>query len=164
MLDRPEGPELTLSLTAPAGLLDEAVLRDLAGRWVAMLGGLAGHAADPAAGGHTPSDFPLVTLTQEQVDGLQAAHPALTDIRPLAPLQEGCCSTPDTRATAQTKAKATAKATVAATTPTSGSVRWNSPAHWTQPGSARHGRLCWRGTPTWAPRSSPRPGRTGRSR
>nr|WP_308438960.1 non-ribosomal peptide synthetase [Streptomyces fumanus] len=89
VLDRPEGPELTLSLTAPAGLLDEAVLRDLAGRWVAMLGGLAGHAADPAAGGHTPSDFPLVTLTQEQVDGLQAAHPALTDIWPLAPLQEG---------------------------------------------------------------------------
>ncbi|MFD6306790.1 amino acid adenylation domain-containing protein, partial [Streptomyces sp. NPDC060223] len=89
VLDRPEGPELTLSLTAPAGLLDEAVLRDLAGRWVAMLGGLAAHAADPTAGGHTPSDLPLVTLTQEQVDELQAAHPALTDVWPLAPLQEG---------------------------------------------------------------------------
>jgi nonribosomal peptide synthetase CepB len=89
VLDRPEGPELTLSLTAPAGLLDEAVLRDLAERWVAMLRGLAAHAADPAAGGRTPSDFPLVALAQDQVDELQAAYPALTDIWPLAPLQEG---------------------------------------------------------------------------
>ncbi|WP_143219976.1 non-ribosomal peptide synthetase, partial [Actinomadura sp. CNU-125] len=83
--DLPEGPELTLRLSGPDG----EILDDLAGRWAAMLAGLAAHAADPAAGGHTPSDFPLVALGQEQVDELQAASPGLTDVWPLSPLQEG---------------------------------------------------------------------------
>ncbi|WP_158642232.1 non-ribosomal peptide synthetase [Actinomadura sp. WAC 06369] len=89
VLDRPGGPELALSLAAPAGLVDAAALDDLAGRWAAMLGGLAAHAADPSAGGHTPSDFPLVNLDQDQVDELQAAVPTLADVWPLSPLQEG---------------------------------------------------------------------------
>ncbi|MFE8915185.1 amino acid adenylation domain-containing protein [Streptomyces globisporus] len=38
-------------------------------------------------GGHTPSDFPLVPLTQADVDALDG--PALHDILPLTPLQEG---------------------------------------------------------------------------
>ncbi|MFD0341419.1 amino acid adenylation domain-containing protein [Streptomyces sp. NPDC127117] len=38
-------------------------------------------------GGHTPSDFPLVELTQADVDDLDG--PALRDILPLTPLQEG---------------------------------------------------------------------------
>ncbi|MEL5955437.1 amino acid adenylation domain-containing protein [Streptomyces sp. CLV115] len=38
-------------------------------------------------GGHTPSDFPLVELTQADVDDLDG--PALRDVLPLTPLQEG---------------------------------------------------------------------------
>ncbi|MFE7465342.1 amino acid adenylation domain-containing protein [Streptomyces sp. NPDC057499] len=38
-------------------------------------------------GGHSPSDFPLVRLTQADVDALDG--PALRDILPLTPLQEG---------------------------------------------------------------------------
>ncbi|WP_405749798.1 amino acid adenylation domain-containing protein [Streptomyces sp. NBC_00012] len=38
-------------------------------------------------GGHTPSDFPLVRLTQADIDDLDS--PALVDILPLTPLQEG---------------------------------------------------------------------------
>ncbi|MFF9568811.1 amino acid adenylation domain-containing protein [Streptomyces sp. NPDC014685] len=38
-------------------------------------------------GGHSPSDFPLVPLTQADVDELDG--PALRDILPLTPLQEG---------------------------------------------------------------------------
>ncbi|MFE6496061.1 amino acid adenylation domain-containing protein [Streptomyces sp. NPDC057748] len=38
-------------------------------------------------GGHTPSDFPLVRLTQADVDDLDG--PALLDVLPLTPLQEG---------------------------------------------------------------------------
>jgi amino acid adenylation domain-containing protein/FkbM family methyltransferase/non-ribosomal peptide synthase protein (TIGR01720 family) len=37
----------------------------------------------------TPSDFPLVALTQEQVDELETVVLALEDILPLSPLQEG---------------------------------------------------------------------------
>ena len=40
---------------------------ELAGDWVAALAGIAAHAARPGAGGHTPSDFPLVALAQEQI-------------------------------------------------------------------------------------------------
>ncbi|WP_323392608.1 condensation domain-containing protein, partial [Streptomyces jumonjinensis] len=50
---------------------------------------LAAHTTDPTAGGHTPSDFPLLELTQESVDELESAVPGLADIWPLSPLQEG---------------------------------------------------------------------------
>ncbi|WP_223778405.1 non-ribosomal peptide synthetase [Streptomyces sp. 135] len=87
--DLPEGPRLTLSLAWPGHLLDEPAARGLVEDWAAMLTGLAAHAGDPAAGGHTPSDFPLVTLTGPQVDKLAEAAPGLADIWPLSPLQEG---------------------------------------------------------------------------
>jgi non-ribosomal peptide synthase protein (TIGR01720 family) len=66
--DLPGGPELTLTLTSPAGLLGIAALERLAAGWAAMLGGLAAHTADPGSGGHTPSDFSLVTLAQDEID------------------------------------------------------------------------------------------------
>jgi non-ribosomal peptide synthase protein (TIGR01720 family) len=64
------GPELALSLSAPEELISAPALQELAGYWAAALGGIAAHAAGPGAGGHTPSDFPLLTLRQEQVDEL----------------------------------------------------------------------------------------------
>jgi non-ribosomal peptide synthase protein (TIGR01720 family) len=70
--DGPAGPELSLSLSWPGDLFDEARVRALVDGWVAMLTGFAEHAARPAAGGHTPSDFPLLDLGQEQVDELEA--------------------------------------------------------------------------------------------
>jgi nonribosomal peptide synthetase CepB len=87
--DGAAGSELTVSVSWPGSLLAEGAVRELAEGWVAMLSGLAEHAVLPGAGGRTPSDFPLVTLTQPDVEELEAAYPALTDIWPLAPLQEG---------------------------------------------------------------------------
>ncbi|MFF4764856.1 condensation domain-containing protein, partial [Streptomyces sp. NPDC001292] len=87
--DLPEGPELTISLACPAGLLDDEELRELTSAWAAMLNGLAAHAGEPGAGGHTPSDFPLVALGQDEVEELEAAVPGLVDVWPLSPLQEG---------------------------------------------------------------------------
>jgi mycobactin peptide synthetase MbtF len=37
-----------------------------------MLTGLATRAARPGAGGHTPSDFPLLALAQDQLEALEA--------------------------------------------------------------------------------------------
>ncbi|MEC4016309.1 amino acid adenylation domain-containing protein [Streptomyces sp. H27-D2] len=87
--DTPQGPELTITLSWPGELLEDAEVERLGQVWLEMLTGLAAHTTDPAAGGHTPSDFPLVELTQEGVEELEAAVPELVDIWPLSPLQEG---------------------------------------------------------------------------
>ncbi|MEV0124376.1 amino acid adenylation domain-containing protein [Streptomyces sp. NPDC050703] len=70
--DTADGPELTLTLSWASRLLEEADARRLGDTWLKMLDGLAGHAADPTAGGHTPSDFHLLDLAQHQIDELEA--------------------------------------------------------------------------------------------
>ncbi|MGH3941363.1 MAG: amino acid adenylation domain-containing protein [Pseudonocardiaceae bacterium] len=70
--DRPSGPQLHVSWLWPTGLLSEDAVGELAQTWFQALDALAAHAAHPAAGGHTPSDFPLVGLSQEEMDGLIA--------------------------------------------------------------------------------------------
>ncbi|MFF3641304.1 amino acid adenylation domain-containing protein [Streptomyces sp. NPDC002564] len=87
--DRADGPRLTLSLAWPERLLDGTAAQALVDGWAAMLGGLAAHVDEPTAGGHTPSDFPLVALDQAQIEKLETAAPDLVDIWPLSPLQEG---------------------------------------------------------------------------
>ncbi|MEU4198970.1 amino acid adenylation domain-containing protein [Streptomyces sp. NPDC026294] len=87
--DGPGGPALTLTLSWPGGLLDEDAVRRLGQDWLTALGGLAAHTDGPGAGGHTPSDFPLLELTQDTVAELETAVPSLADIWPLSPLQEG---------------------------------------------------------------------------
>ena len=51
--------------------------------------GLHAHAALPGAGGHTPSDFPFVTLDQAEVDASRRPCPELQDVLPATALQEG---------------------------------------------------------------------------
>ncbi|MGW5861006.1 amino acid adenylation domain-containing protein [Streptomyces sp. NPDC055239] len=87
--DTPDGPELTVTLSWPTGLLDDADAAELGRVWEQVLGGLAAHATDPGAGGHTPSDFPLLDLTQQNVKELEAEARDLVDVWPLSPLQEG---------------------------------------------------------------------------
>ncbi|MEU9331659.1 amino acid adenylation domain-containing protein [Streptomyces sp. NPDC048290] len=70
--DSAAGPELSLMLTHPAGPLDTAAATRLGHHWLRLLGGLAAHTTDPAAGGHTASDFPLLDLDQDDVDELEA--------------------------------------------------------------------------------------------
>ena len=42
-----------------------------------------------AVGGRTPSDLPLVALSQAEIERLESKYPDLEDILPLSPLQEG---------------------------------------------------------------------------
>ncbi|MEV6514136.1 amino acid adenylation domain-containing protein [Streptomyces sp. NPDC051642] len=70
--DTASGPELTLTLSWPAALLDETDVQELGRAWLGLLNGLAAHTADPSAGGHTPSDFSLLDLDQDEVDDLEA--------------------------------------------------------------------------------------------
>ncbi|MFJ4791169.1 amino acid adenylation domain-containing protein [Streptomyces sp. NPDC088794] len=87
--DTASGPELTVSLSWPEGVLDAADAEALGEAWTTLLSGLAAHTATPTAGGHTPSDFPLVELARTTLDELEQAVPDLVDIWPLSPLQEG---------------------------------------------------------------------------
>jgi non-ribosomal peptide synthase protein (TIGR01720 family) len=70
--DTASGPELTLTLSWPAALLDETDVQELGRTWLGLLSGLAAHTADPSSGGHTPSDFSLLNLDQDEVDDLEA--------------------------------------------------------------------------------------------
>ncbi|MEV0333442.1 amino acid adenylation domain-containing protein [Nocardia sp. NPDC050717] len=70
-------------------LLDDTAVRELAELWSVALDALVTHAADAGAGGRTPSDFPLVTLDQAQIERWENAYPRLADVWPLSPLQYG---------------------------------------------------------------------------
>ncbi|WP_228791182.1 amino acid adenylation domain-containing protein [Nocardia puris] len=87
--DSADGPRLTASFSYASALLDEAAVRELAESWIAALTVLAEHAHDPAAGGLTPSDVPLVRVTQAEIDIWERERPGLSDVLPLAPLQGG---------------------------------------------------------------------------
>ena len=66
--DLPGGPQLALTLAWAGQLLDEPEAAELARLWAAALAGLAAHAARPGAGGLTPSDLPLVSLDQNELE------------------------------------------------------------------------------------------------
>ncbi|MFE4977912.1 condensation domain-containing protein, partial [Kitasatospora sp. NPDC056651] len=87
--ERPDGPVLEATWSWPDGLLTEAEVHQLAQLWQDALHGLATHARSTNAGSHTPSDLPLVDLTQDELDVYEATYPGLEDVLPLSPLQEG---------------------------------------------------------------------------
>ncbi|WOT32756.1 non-ribosomal peptide synthetase [Streptomyces coeruleorubidus] len=76
--------DLVTTISWPDGMFTDEDIATIGGYFRDALAGLA--ALDPQ-GGHSPSDFALVPLTQADVDALDG--PALRDILPLTPLQEG---------------------------------------------------------------------------
>ncbi|MFJ1592915.1 amino acid adenylation domain-containing protein [Kitasatospora albolonga] len=75
--------ELVTTISWPDGVFTDEDITTLGGYFRSALTALAAL----EEGGHTPSDFPLVPLTQADVDDLDSAE--LRDILPLTPLQEG---------------------------------------------------------------------------
>ncbi|SFY00752.1 non-ribosomal peptide synthetase [Streptomyces atratus] len=75
--------ELVTTISWPEGMFTDEDITTLGAYFRAALSALAAL----EEGGHTPSDFALVRLTQADVDDLDG--PALRDILPLTPLQEG---------------------------------------------------------------------------
>ncbi|MGW2228796.1 amino acid adenylation domain-containing protein [Streptomyces formicae] len=69
--DHGAGPRLRLTLSWPGGLLTEPDVASLARTWLAGLSALARHAERPDAGGRSPSDLALVSLSQEQIERLE---------------------------------------------------------------------------------------------
>ncbi|WP_315986295.1 non-ribosomal peptide synthetase [Streptomyces sp. or43] len=69
--DLPDGPRLVTRWTWPGDLLKEEDVGSLSEAFVRALRAIAEHAQRPDAGGYTPSDLPLVSLDQAQIDRLQ---------------------------------------------------------------------------------------------
>ncbi|MEV6808875.1 amino acid adenylation domain-containing protein [Streptomyces sp. NPDC051129] len=87
--DRPGGPVLRATWTYAGGLLAQDDVRELAEGWFRALRMLAEHARHPGAGGRTPSEFPLVTIGQDEIEAFEREVEELTDVLPLSPLQRG---------------------------------------------------------------------------
>ncbi|MCF3102091.1 amino acid adenylation domain-containing protein [Streptomyces roseoverticillatus] len=70
--DRAEGPELMASWTWNEEALSEKDVQELTELWAQALDAFITHAGQPGAGGWTPSDLPLVSLDQDEIDALEA--------------------------------------------------------------------------------------------
>ena len=88
-LDGADGPRLTAHWSFAPALVSEAEVGDLAQRWFVVLEALVRHAQAEGAGGRSPSDLPLLGLSQSEIERLERNYRQLEDILPLAPLQEG---------------------------------------------------------------------------
>ncbi|MCA1694601.1 MAG: condensation domain-containing protein, partial [Actinobacteria bacterium] len=87
--DHSEGPSLVAIWSWPQEMWSVHDVRELAQHWFQAIHALVDHGTQPGAGGHTPTDFPLVTLNQHEIDHLDATCPDMMDVLPLSPLQEG---------------------------------------------------------------------------
>ncbi len=85
----PDGLELDATWEFAAGILTAADVEELAGLWTRALAALAAHVESDSAGGFTPSDFSLVTVTQDDIDRWLVQYPSATDVWPLTALQAG---------------------------------------------------------------------------
>jgi len=88
-VDGPEGATLSAHWSWATRHLDESAVATLAEHWQQALSALVAHSMQAGAGGHSPADFPLLTLSQKQVDELERRYPNLETLWPLSPLQEG---------------------------------------------------------------------------
>ncbi|MEU0600941.1 amino acid adenylation domain-containing protein, partial [Streptomyces sp. NPDC006393] len=87
--DTGHGDELTAYFGFPTGVLTREEVTELAGLWVQALTALARHATTPGAGGPTPSDAPLVKVSQNEIDTWEDRFGRLATIWPATPAQSG---------------------------------------------------------------------------
>ncbi|MFF5336580.1 amino acid adenylation domain-containing protein [Streptomyces sp. NPDC013181] len=87
--DTAQGTALRIAFSWAQDAVDDERVDALIDHWFEALDALAEHAAQPGAGGRTPSDFPLVTLDQRDIELLERDHPGLDEILPLSSLQQG---------------------------------------------------------------------------
>jgi amino acid adenylation domain-containing protein/non-ribosomal peptide synthase protein (TIGR01720 family) len=89
VVGRFEGERLVFDWYHATTVHDTATVRRLAEAMAAELAALVDHCLDPAHGGATPSDFPLVRLEQAEVDRLVGDGRDVQDVWPLTPMQQG---------------------------------------------------------------------------
>ncbi|KAB0494815.1 non-ribosomal peptide synthetase [Pseudomonas vancouverensis] len=83
------GGQLSLQWGFSRDMFADSTVQQLADAYVDELKKLIEHCCTTAAGQVTPSDFPLARITQAQLDALPVAAPAIEDLYPLTPMQQG---------------------------------------------------------------------------
>ncbi|MFJ3102350.1 amino acid adenylation domain-containing protein [Streptomyces sp. NPDC086835] len=68
----PGGARLSATWSYAGEALDADVVRSLADGWLAYLAALVAHTDEPDAGGWTPSDLSLISLSQDEIDDFEA--------------------------------------------------------------------------------------------
>ncbi|MFI6875832.1 amino acid adenylation domain-containing protein [Streptomyces sp. NPDC050400] len=87
--DTPDGARLQVAFMFPTGVLTRERTTELADLWVEVLHGMAAYAGRPGIGGLTPSDAPLVTVRQTEIDAWEDGYGRLVEVWPQAPGQSG---------------------------------------------------------------------------
>ncbi|WP_395705350.1 amino acid adenylation domain-containing protein [Rhodococcus ruber] len=83
------GSVLDATFAYAAGVVHAVDVEELTQHWLAALTALATHVRSADAGGLTPSDVPLVSVTQTDLEAFERRFDGVTDVWPLAPLQAG---------------------------------------------------------------------------
>ncbi|MGE8408413.1 MAG: amino acid adenylation domain-containing protein, partial [Pseudomonas sp.] len=83
------GGELDLSWSFSREVFATETIQRLADEYASELRQLIAHCGREDVAGMTPSDFPLVSLSQAQLDHLPLAAANVQDIYPLSPMQQG---------------------------------------------------------------------------
>ncbi|MFF2115569.1 amino acid adenylation domain-containing protein, partial [Rhodococcus koreensis] len=87
--DGPDGPRLGAVFGFPTGVLSRDDVRELADLWCDAVSALARHVQGPGAGGLTPSDVPLVSVSQRDIETWEHRYPGVVDVWPLTAMQSG---------------------------------------------------------------------------
>ncbi|MFE9577560.1 non-ribosomal peptide synthase/polyketide synthase [Nocardia sp. NPDC006044] len=88
VLDTDAGPVLQAVFAAPAQVLSENEIQELAGLWQDAVAGLAGHVS-AGGGGLSPSDVLAKGMRQTEIEALEDRYPGLVDVWPLTSMQSG---------------------------------------------------------------------------
>ncbi|MFC7446954.1 amino acid adenylation domain-containing protein, partial [Rhodococcus daqingensis] len=83
------GGGLSATLSFATGVLTATEIEEFAGFWRDAMTAISAHARTEAAGGLTPSDLPLVSLSQDQIELFESRYPSVEDLWSLSPLQHG---------------------------------------------------------------------------
>src|SRR5271166_1052329 len=83
------GGRLQMEWSYSEAIHERATVAAWAAGFQAALRALIEHCTQPESWGRTPSDYPLLTLDQAQVDRLLAGRRTIEDLYPLSPLQHG---------------------------------------------------------------------------
>ncbi|HYP19482.1 MAG TPA: amino acid adenylation domain-containing protein, partial [Chloroflexia bacterium] len=84
-----EGGRLNVYWSYSENVHRRQTIERLAEDYIRALRRITIHCQSPEAGGHTPSDFPLARLNQEELGQLEKNYRQIEDIYPLSPMQEG---------------------------------------------------------------------------
>ena len=87
--DKRGSEQLSATFAFAPGMFSRDEIAELSDLWVQALRGLATHSGSASAGGHTPTDFGLVEVSQSDIDTWDEVYAGTDEAWPLAPLQSG---------------------------------------------------------------------------